>query len=141
MQSFKYIITDYYFYKLKLCSKCHSGFLFINLGFENIGLDSFFTDFGCYLVTTRVQGMYKFKIAGLRNVSKTAPYTHNGSIKTLEEVIEPYNNGTKNHPRKSLLIKKLDLTPEQKPSLIAFLNHKKDYLKHKKYENLLDSMF
>ena len=69
--------------------------------------------------------MGKFKIPGLRNIAVTAPYMHNGMFKTLEEVVEYYND-----PQKIIkdrvnidetLNKPLGLTEKEKKDLVAFL--------------------
>ena len=57
----------------------------------------------------------------LRNIEVTAPYMHDGSIKTLKEVIAHYNSGGKNHSNKSSLIKPLGLTKNETNHLYAFL--------------------
>jgi cytochrome c peroxidase len=63
----------------------------------------------------------KFKTPTLRDVTKTAPYMHDGSLKTLEEIVDFYDKG--GTPNKDLdeKIKKLNLTPEQKKGLVEFL--------------------
>jgi cytochrome c peroxidase len=55
-------------------------------------------------------------------VARTAPYMHDGSIKTLEEVIEYYNRGANPNPRLDTEIHGLHLTSEEKRSLVIFLN-------------------
>ncbi|MBK7430512.1 MAG: hypothetical protein IPI62_06150 [Bacteroidetes bacterium] len=67
-----------------------------------------------------------FKTPTLRNVELTAPYMHNGAFNTLEEVVEFYNEGGGaglglNVPNQTLSSDKLNLTPEEKKSLIAFM--------------------
>ena len=57
----------------------------------------------------------------LRNVGVTAPYMHDGSLATLEAVVDHYNSGGKNHPHKSGLMKPLGLTAAEKADLVAFL--------------------
>ena len=63
----------------------------------------------------------RFKVASLRNVEVTGPYMHDGSLRTLAEVIEHYNSGGKNHEIKSELILPLNLTQQEKDELLAFL--------------------
>lgn len=63
----------------------------------------------------------RFKTPGLRNVALTAPYMHDGSIATLEEVVELYNKGNEKNPRLDPLFKPLNLTPEEKADLVAFM--------------------
>lgn len=70
--------------------------------------------------------LYAFKTPTLRNIGKTAPYMHNGAYKTLEEVIDFYNNGGAvgmgvDLPNQTLASDKLNLTETEKKSLISFL--------------------
>jgi cytochrome c peroxidase len=103
------------------CNVCHSGFLFTNQTYQNNGLQDEYKDFGRYLVTTRVQDFFKYKVPSLRNVALTYPYMHNGGIETLEEVVKLYNQGGKGHPFQSHLIKPLGLTAEEEKALVDFL--------------------
>jgi cytochrome c peroxidase len=57
----------------------------------------------------------------LRNVALTAPYMHDGSVATLEDVVEFYDRGGDGAPNQSNLIFKLNLTPQEKQDLVAFL--------------------
>ena len=70
-----------------------------------------------------------FKVPTLRNVELTYPYMHDGSVKTLEDVVSHYMNGGKNHENKSEIIKPFELTKQEKSDLIHFL------------ESLTDSTF
>jgi cytochrome c peroxidase len=70
--------------------------------------------------------LYAFKTPTLRNIGKTAPYMHNGAYKTLEDVIDFYNNGGAvgmgvDLPNQTLASDKLNLTATEKKSLISFL--------------------
>lgn len=103
------------------CSACHSGFNFTNYSFENNGLYEEYPDVGRFRLTGEEEDIAKFKVPSLRNVELTAPYMHDGSILTLEELIEHYNTGGKNHPHKSSLIKPLNLTDTEKKELVLFL--------------------
>lgn len=110
-----------FFSKELACSECHVPPLFTDYKFYNIGVDSLPTDKGRYRVTELDEDLGKFKTPTLRNVVLTYPYFHNGRIRTLEEVIDFYNNGGNNAPNKDFRIKKLGLTKEDKRDLIAFL--------------------
>ena len=103
------------------CSSCHSTFLFTNQGFENNGLYEVYEDSGKYRLTNLQEDIGKFKVPSLRNIEITAPYMHNGSISTLEEVIEHYASGGKNHFNKSELITGFNITDDEKDNLIKFL--------------------
>jgi cytochrome c peroxidase len=78
-------------------------------------------DLGLYYVTKRVEDIGKFRTASLRELKHTAPYMHNGVLKTLPDVVEFYDRGGGDHANKSSLLKPLGLTNDQKADLIAFL--------------------
>jgi cytochrome c peroxidase len=82
------------FYGKGRCSICHSGPLFSDFEFHSLGLDPRtniggieVNDLGRFRVTGDSNDKYKFRTPPLRNVSKTAPYFHNGSTQTLEQVV------------------------------------------------------
>lgn len=79
-------------------------------------------DIGRYEVTLDPADRWKFKTPSLRNVSLTAPYMHNGSLATLEEVVEFYDAGGISNPLLSTLIKPLHLSLEEKEALIGFMH-------------------
>lgn len=103
------------------CAKCHSDFNFTNYAFENNGLYEEYPDDGRFRLTGEESDRALFKVPSLRNIALTAPYMHDGSLNTLEEVIEHYQSGGKHHPHKSNLIKPLSLSETQKEELIEFL--------------------
>ncbi len=103
------------------CSDCHSGFLFTNYKFENIGLYTTYNDLGRARVSSNSNDIGKFKVPSLRNIELTAPYMHDGSIASLDDVLIFFNNGGNNHINKSLLIKPLGLNPQELSDLKAFL--------------------
>ena len=103
------------------CSNCHSGYDFSDYSFSNNGLYENYQDPGRYRLTRDENDKHMFKIPSLRNVELTAPYMHDGSIETLDAVIEHYNSGGKNNSQKSKLIKPLSLTVTEKQQLKAFL--------------------
>ena len=76
------------------CFDCHFGQDFTGDEFRNIGLfdGKKWSDAGRFEVTKDSADLGKFKVPGLRNVAKTAPYMHNGALKTLREVIDFYAN-------------------------------------------------
>jgi cytochrome c peroxidase len=106
--------------KLK-CSSCHNGFNFTNYSFENNGLYSSYADVGRFRFSKDSNDISLFKVPTLRNIEITAPYMHDGSIKTLEQVIEHYNSGGKSHANKSSIILPLALSQDEKDNLHAFL--------------------
>jgi cytochrome c peroxidase len=109
------------------CVKCHFGADFTTHEFRNIGLfnGKQFNDSGRSVISGNSKDIGKFKTPSLRNVAITAPYMHNGMIKTLREVIDFYNETEKiiPHPinKDSILAKPLGLTTEEKKDLEAFL--------------------
>lgn len=103
------------------CSVCHSGFLFSDFKFHNTGLIISEKDMGRMRLTGNKEDSLAFKTPSLRNVGITFPYLHDGSIQSLDEVLEIYNNGGVSIPRKSILIKPLGLNKEELLDLKAFL--------------------
>ncbi len=103
------------------CTGCHSGFLLTNFSFQNIGLYEDYKDYGRMRITRDTADWGKVKTPTLRNIAQTSPYMHDGSIKTLREVIEHYNKGGKAHPNKSPLIQPLNLSDKDKEALEGFL--------------------
>jgi len=78
-------------------------------------------DLGLYYTTKRDEDRGKFRTPSLRELKYTAPYMHNGIFRTLEEVIEFYNRGGGDDPRRTVPLKPLRLTAEEKKDLIEFL--------------------
>ena len=128
------------------CSRCHSGSLLTDQQYHNLGVAepaelindpqhrttrNFFLgemglppmdrDPGYYAISRRRKDLGAFRTPPLRQVEETAPYMHNGSIATLTEVIEFFNQGGGSDPNKSALLKPLNLTAEEKQSLEVFL--------------------
>lgn len=103
------------------CSHCHSGFNFTNYAFENNGLYETNPDEGRYRITLESSDLGKFKVPTLRNIALTAPYMHDGSLKTLEDVVSHYISGGKNHPNQSEFVKPIQLTDNEKKELVDFL--------------------
>jgi cytochrome c peroxidase len=65
---------------------------------------------------------HAFKTPGLREIARRSPYMHDGSIATLEQVVEHYDRGGVDRPSRSDLMKPLGLTTQEKSELVAFLN-------------------
>ncbi len=110
------------------CVKCHFGSDFTTHEFRNIGLfdGKKLNDSGRSVVTRNKDDIGKFKTPGLRNAAITAPYMHNGMLKTLKEVIEFYNETEKivSNPinKDTILTNSLGLTSQEKKDLEAFLH-------------------
>jgi len=111
------------FFKKAACDSCHLGFNFTDGSFENIGIgmDRPDPDLGRYLVTHREEEKGAFKTPTLREIEHTAPYMHDGSLRSLEEVVEHYDKGGIKNPQLNQRIKPLHLTPQEKSDLVAFL--------------------
>ncbi len=103
------------------CSQCHKGNLFTDFSFQNIGLYEVYTDPGLARTNSLAADSGKFKTPTLRNIEYTAPYMHDGSLATLDEVIEFYDAGGEDHLNKSEWVKPLNLTEDEKKCLVAFL--------------------
>lgn len=103
------------------CYRCHSGFNFSSEEFRCNGLFETYPDSGRQRITFKPEDKGKFLVPSLRNVGVTAPYMHNGSILTLDEVIERYNQGGSSFTNKDPMIQPLGLTEAEKADLKAFL--------------------
>ena len=101
------------------CSSCHEGWNFTNDGFQDIGLPSEDVGRGKFLAVLKMQ--HAFKTPGLREITRRSPYMHDGSIATLEQVVEHYDSGGVERRSRSDLIKPLGLAPQEKADLVAFL--------------------
>lgn len=103
------------------CGKCHSGFLFTDQSFANNGLYEVYPDSGRIRLTGVESDRALFKVPSLRNIALTAPYMHDGSLPTLEAVLDHYQSGGKNHPNQSHLVQPFTITPTERADLLAFL--------------------
>lgn len=105
------------------CVRCHTGFNFTDEGYHNlgVGMDKPKPDLGRYEITKREEDKGAFKTPTLRDIALTAPYFHDGSAKTLEEVVEFYNKGGIRNPHLSKEIVPLNLTAQEKADLVEFL--------------------
>ncbi len=103
------------------CVACHSGFNFSDDQFHNTGLFFRYEDRGRFYVSEDYKDEAKFKTPTLRNIAHTAPYMHNGSKASLDEVLAHYNSGGVYHRNKDSLIKPLNLSPAEISDLKEFL--------------------
>lgn len=106
------------------CVTCHLGPNLTDEQFHNTGVglgEGEQIDVGRMSISGRAEDRGSFKTPGLRQVAETAPYMHNGSLRTLEDVVEYYNKG--GHPNSNLdaEIQELHLTIGEKRALTAFL--------------------
>ena len=103
---------------------------------SNIGLAMDYTDEG--------KGNGMFRIPSLRNVALTGPYMHDGSLETLEDVVDHYNDGVQPHPYLDWRLKdandepkKLDLNDTEKKALVEFMKTLTDenFITNEKWSN------
>lgn len=114
---------------------------FSNTGLYNVGGTGAFPEpnRGVFELTARAEDMGRFRASSLRNVEVTAPYMHDGSIATLEEVVAFYAAGGRNvtsgpyagdgrrNPFKSELVSRIDLSAQDQADLVAFLKTLTDH--------------
>jgi len=105
------------------CSACHSGPNFSDGAFHNIGISVKEKDFdvGREKISGLLGDRGSFRTPSLRETARTAPYMHDGSLKTLEEVVENYDRGSVPNPQLDEEIFPLKLTAQEKRDLVAFL--------------------
>jgi cytochrome c peroxidase len=128
------------FYSARVgCAQCHSGInftgpivyegherqraLFANTGLYDVDGRGAYpaSDQGLIEVTHRAADMGKFRVPTLRNVALTAPYMHDGSLATLEDVLDHYVRGGRGNPHQDARIRPIVLSPAERPDLLAFL--------------------
>jgi len=110
------------------CDSCHEGVNFTNGKYANVGIgaDKPVPDLGRYEVTKQEEDRGAFKTPTLREIANTAPYMHDGSLKTLEDVVEHYNKGGvdkngKRPPGVHQDVRALNLKDQEKKDLVEFL--------------------
>ena len=106
------------------CTSCHLGPNFTDERSRNTGIswsDGEFLDPGRFAVTGDEEDRGAFKTPTLREIARTAPYMHDGSLATLEEVIDFYDRGGNPNPHLAREIRPLELSAEEKTALRAFL--------------------
>ena|SRR5688572_15791646 len=105
------------------CDTCHSGFNFTDEGYHNlgVGMDAAKPDLGRFEMTKQEVDKGAFKTPTLRNVAQTAPYMHDGSEKTLRDVVAFYDRGGRPNPWLSKEMRPLGLSEREREDLLAFL--------------------
>ena len=110
------------------CAPCHGSEAFTAIAQQNNGIDLVTIDRGFGAVQNNTAFDATFKVTSLRNVELTAPYMHDGRFTTLEEVVEHYSSGVKNHPNLSPPLRLpngqprlANLSVQDKAALVAFL--------------------
>jgi cytochrome c peroxidase len=102
------------------CSNCHSGFAFTDYAFHDIGLPG--DDRGRGAVLRLPVAEHAFKTPGLREIGRSAPYMHDGSLATLDDVLRHYEKGVVERPTLSKdLTRPLVVSDTERADLIAFL--------------------
>ena len=111
------------FFDKARCNLCHMGTNFSDEKFHNIGVgwDGNALDLGRYNVTKDVKDLGAFKTPTLREISKTAPYMHDGRFATLEDVIAHYNKGGVKNPFLDNQVIPLNLSRPEIKDLVAML--------------------
>lgn len=114
---------DLFFSEKVNCAACHVGANLTDEKYHNlgVGMDQEKPDLGRYEVTKEEKDKGAFKTPTIRNVAQTAPYMHDGSQKTLMEVVEHYAKGGVPNPYLSEKIVKLELSDQDKKDLVAFM--------------------
>lgn len=158
---------DLFFDERTECFHCHDGFnfslssydssqqfadtVFFNNGLYSIGNTGAYPEGGegIFEITGRPEDMGRFRPPTLRNIALTAPYMHDGSIATLEEVVRHYNAGGRNitsgpyagdgraNPYKSSFVRPMGLSEAEIKALVAFLTTltDQDFITNPRYAN------
>jgi cytochrome c peroxidase len=106
------------------CVACHVGTNLTDERFHNTGTgwkDGKWTDPGRAAVSNREADRGAFKTPGLREVARAAPYMHDGSLPTLEAVVDFYDKGGRDNPSIDVEMRRLKLTPDEKRALVELL--------------------
>ena len=112
------------------CTLCHAGFNFTDEQFHNLGVGwnektGKFADLGRWAIdpigAKSDASLGAFKTPTVRDVEHNAPYMHDGSLATLEEVVDHYDKGGNPNPALDPDMKKLGLTAQEKKDVVAFM--------------------
>src|SRR5206468_669822 len=106
------------------CSACHVGPNFTDERFHNTGVawrDGGLADEGRFTISGTERDHGAFKTPTLREIERTAPYMHDGSLATLEDVVEFYSKGARQNPYLDSEVRPLNFSDQEKRELIAFL--------------------
>lgn len=124
------------------CDHCHSlpfgtSNAYFNNGLQEAATLEDFKDRGRGKVTGNALENGFFRAPTLRNISYTAPYMHNGSLTTIDEVIDHYASGGKSSPNKDVLLDDITMNEDDKAALKAFLMTLNDeqFLKNEAFSN------
>ena len=105
------------------CAACHVGANLADEKYHNLGIgaDAKEPDVGRFAVTKDPKDWGAFKTPTIRNVALSAPYMHDGSLKTLADTVEHYNKGGTPNRNLSDKVKKLNLNKQQVQDIVAFM--------------------
>jgi cytochrome c peroxidase len=106
------------------CIACHKQPYFTTFVAENNGLYASYNgkeDQGRFRIHNDSSDIGKFKVPSLRNIELSSPYMHDGSISSLEEVIEHYSKGGNKHPLQNKSIVEFRISESEKKQLVSFL--------------------
>lgn len=135
------------------CFQCHAGWNFSGAiqfeggerpggSFFNTGVANYSApNRGIFEQTGQTEDIGKFRVPSLRNIAVTGPYMHDGSLATLQDVLDHYDAGGKfDHPNKSHILRRLNLTDSDQHDLIEFLKSLTDeeMLHDRRWDNLWD---
>jgi cytochrome c peroxidase len=147
---------DLFFHAPLSCSRCHGGFTFggetiyqttdgaHGIEFANNGLYNLPGKFsypannlGLYEYTHQAGDVGKFRPPSLRNVAVRGPYMHDGSLRTLDDVLDHYARGGAHNPNQSPFVAGFTLTADQRADLKAFLESLTDetFLRDPRFAN------
>ena len=114
---------ELFFGKKAGCSNCHVGANLSDEKYHNlgVGMDLEKPDLGRYEITKDEKDKGAFKTPTIRNVAQSAPYMHDGSQRTLEEVVDHYNKGGIPNKWLSDKMTPLKLTAQEKIDLVEFM--------------------
>jgi cytochrome c peroxidase len=113
-----------FFNKKGECAECHAGANFTNEKFANIGIgmDELAPDPGREDVTGRRGDFGRFKVPTLRDLASRGPYMHDGSVKSLDQVLDIYAKGGLPNPHLDTRLAPFFLDEQTKQNLLAFLD-------------------
>lgn len=127
------------FFGKAVCSSCHSGPNFTDNAFHNIGvgMDAKTPDEGRKVISKLGGDHGSFKTPTIRDIGRSGPYMHDGSMQTLKEVVEHYNKGGIPNEFLDEEIFELNLTPQEVDDLVTFMKEgltSSNYPEHKEPE-------
>jgi cytochrome c peroxidase len=104
------------------CAQCHNSWRFTDDSFHDVGLPDVSDPGRAKLLPDIEKMQHAFKTPGLRDLARRAPYMHNGSMATLEAVVDHYIQGGEQRPSLSEEMKPIALSAAERTDLLEFLN-------------------